>query len=97
MSADARARLQQCHYIEQAFTEYFDSAALNATRWQDSSLHGLFHCTRGAKLKAGADKYCVRALVMEIAALPSRAYACAIHSLSPQTMALRQNLQVRGS
>jgi hypothetical protein len=49
--------------MEQAFTECFDAPTLNVTRWQDSSLHGLFHCTKGsAKVKASADKYCTMAL-----------------------------------
>ena len=55
------ATSNKCHYMEQAFTEYFDAAELNATRWQDSSLHGLFHCTRG-RTKAGADRFCTMAL-----------------------------------
>ena len=49
--------------MEQAFSEYFDSPTLNTTRWQASSLHGLFHCQRGsAKSKAGADRFCTMAL-----------------------------------
>lgn len=49
--------------MERAFVEFFDSPQLNVTRWQDSSLHGLFHCTKGsAKSKASADKFCTMAL-----------------------------------
>ena len=49
--------------MEEAFVEYFSNATLNTTRWQDSSLHGLFHCNKGStKAKAGADKFCTMAL-----------------------------------
>ena len=59
--------------MERAFTEYFDAPTLNTTRWQDSSLHGLFHCTKGsAKAKAGADKYCTMALRQNLQACARR-------------------------
>jgi len=46
--------------------ELFDSPALNESRWEASSLHGLFHCPRGSTQsgsgKRGEDLFCTMAL-----------------------------------
>jgi len=49
-----------CAYLEGAFTETF--AALNGSRWLNSSTSGLFHCARERLAGAPADKQCTMAL-----------------------------------
>jgi hypothetical protein len=53
-----------------ALIETFSSPALNTTRWEASSTHGLFHCPKGSTTKgvgkAGADRFCTMALASNL-------------------------------
>jgi Glycosyl hydrolases family 16 len=57
----------KCHYLQTApLVENFANATLNTTRWDSSSIHGLFHCPRGSTRqgagKLGEDQFCTMAL-----------------------------------